>query len=407
MTDPAIPQTAQPSPLRVLLSDRAFLKLWGAGGLTNSMRWVEMLVSGLYAYELTRSAFAVSLVLMARALPMLLMGALSGAVAESLNRKYLLMAGQVLTALGAISIATLSALGWLSLWHLWINGLIGGLVWTNELATRRRMVAETAGPERIVPAVAFDTTTGSTTRMLGPMLGGVLYETLGVTAAYGIASVIYLVAIGLVATVSYSQPRRALVPRRLFAEVAEALRIALAHPALRAVLGVTLVMNIFGFSYNSILPAFGDRAFGASAIEIGFLAAAEPLGALISGLALALRRGPQAGRRLLLFGSTAFLSVLVLAALAPSLWLAALFLMLGGFGTAAFASLQTGIVMMEAPVEARSRILGLTTTCIGTGPLGVLVLGALADGIGPPFAIAGFALLGLVFLSLVAIVTRR
>jgi MFS family permease len=371
------------------------------------MRWVEMLVSGLFAYELTRSAFAVSLVLMARALPMLLMGALSGAVAESLNRKYLLMAGQVLTALGAITIAVLSALGWLSLWHLWFNGLIGGLVWTNELATRRRMVAETAGPERIVPAVAFDTTTGSTTRMLGPMLGGVLYETLGVTAAYGIASVIYLVALGLVATVSYSQPRRALVPRRLFAEVAEALRIALAHPALRAVLGVTLVMNIFGFSYNSILPAFGDRAFGASAIEIGFLAAAEPLGALISGLALALRRGPQAGRRLLLFGSTAFLAVLVLAALAPSLWLAALFLMLGGFGTAAFASLQTGIVMMEAPVEARSRILGLTTTCIGTGPLGVLVLGALADGIGPPFAIAGFALLGLVFLALVAFVTRR
>jgi MFS family permease len=371
------------------------------------MRWVEMLVSGLYAYELTRSAFAVSLVLMARALPMLLMGALSGAVAESLNRKYLLMAGQALTAFGAIAIATLSALGWLSLWHLWFNGLIGGLVWTNELATRRRMVAETAGPERIVPAVAFDTTTGSTTRMIGPMLGGVLYETLGVTAAYLIASTLYLIALTLVSTVEYTQPRRAFVPRRLFAEVAEALRMALAHPALRAVLGVTLVMNIFGFSYNSILPAFGDRAFGASAIEIGFLAAAEPLGALISGLALALRRGPQAGRGLLLLGSTAFLSVLTLAALAPSLWLAALFLMLGGFGTAAFASLQTGIVMMQAPVEARSRILGLTTTCIGTGPLGVLVLGALADGIGPPFAIAGFALLGLFFLALVAFATRR
>ena len=398
---------ADPAPLRVLLSDRAFLKLWGAGGLTNSMRWVEMLVSGLYAYELTRSAFAVSLVLMARALPMLLMGALSGAVAESLNRKHLLMAGQALTALGAITIAILSALGWLSLWHLWFNGLVGGLVWTNELATRRRMVAETAGPERIVPAIAFDTTTGSTTRMIGPMLGGVFYETIGVTAAYVIASALYLIALVLVSTVIYSQPRRALVPRRLLSEVAEALRIALTHPALRAVLGVTLVMNIFGFSYNSILPAFGDRAFGASAIQIGFLAAAEPLGALISGLALALRRGPQAGRGLLLLGSTAFLFVLALAALAPTLWLAALLLMLGGFGTAAFSSLQTGIVMMQAPVEARSRILGLTTTCIGTGPLGVLALGALADGIGPPFAIAGFALLGLVFLALVGFATRR
>ena len=165
----ADPQPAPPSqsqaPLRILLTDRAFLRLWGAGGMTNSMRWVEMLVSGLYTYELTRSAFAVSLVLMSRALPMLLMGAVSGAVAESLNRKHLLMAGQALTALGAIIIALLSALGMLSLWHLWANGLLGGLVWTNEHATRRRMVAETAGPERIVPAVAFDTMTGSTTRM--------------------------------------------------------------------------------------------------------------------------------------------------------------------------------------------------------------------------------------------------
>ena len=49
MTDPALPSAAQRSPLRVLLGDRTFLKLWGAGGLTNSMRWVEMLVSGLFA----------------------------------------------------------------------------------------------------------------------------------------------------------------------------------------------------------------------------------------------------------------------------------------------------------------------------------------------------------------------
>jgi len=393
--------------LRILLTDRAFLRLWGAGGMTNSMRWVEMLVSGLYTYELTRSAFAVSLVLMARALPMLLMGALSGAVAESLNRKHLLIAGQALTALGALTIAMLSAFGWLSLWHLWFNGLIGGLVWTNELATRRRMVAETAGAERIVPAIAFDTTTGSTTRMLGPMLGGVLYETLGITVAYLIAFTLYLLALTLVLSVRYTQPRRALVPRRLFAEVAEALRFALAHPALRAVLGVTLVMNIFGFSYNSILPAFGDLAFGASAVEIGFLAAAEPFGALLAGLALALRRGPQPGRRLLLWGSAAFLLVLVLAALAPKLWLAALLLVIGGLGIAAFASLQSGIVIMEAPVEARSRILGLTTTCIGTGPLGVLAVGALADAIGPPIAIASFALLGLVGVVIVTLMTRR
>lgn len=395
------------SPVRELLADAAFVRLWAAGGLTNSMRWVEMLVSGLFAYELTGSAFAVSLVLMSRALPMLAAGALAGAVAESLDRKRLLMAGQAATAVGAILIALLSAAGYLALWHLFLNGLLGGLVWTNELATRRRMVAEAAGPHRIVQAVAFDTMTGSTTRMVGPLAGGIFYQTVGVTAAYVIASVVYVLALALVSGVRHEQERRMLVPRRLASEVLEALRIALAMPVLRLVLGVTIAMNVFGFSYTAILPAFGAIAFQASPVEIGLLAAAEPFGALLAGLALALRRGAPPGRMLLPLGSAGFLVVLVAAALAPGLPLAALLLMVGGAGTAAFASLQTGLVMMQAPIEARSRILGLTTTCIGMGPIGVIVIGALADGFGPRAAIAAMAVAGLAALLIVIAWARR
>ncbi|WP_272877343.1 MFS transporter [Neoroseomonas eburnea] len=390
-----------------MLADPAFLRLWGAGGLTNSMRWVEMLVSGLFAFELTGSAFAVSLVLMSRALPMLTAGALSGAVAESLDRKKLLMAGQATTAAGAIIIAMLAATGGLALWHLFLNGMLGGLVWTNELATRRRMVAEAAGPHRIVQAVAFDTMTGSTTRMVGPLVGGVFYQTVGVAAAYGIAALLYVCALLLVAGVEHRQERRILMPRRLVSDVMQAVRIALAHPSLRLVLGVTVAMNVFGFSYTAVLPAFGAIAFEANPAEIGLLAAAEPFGALLAGLALALRRGAPPGRMAIAIGSAGFLVVLALAALAPGLWQAAALLMLGGIGTAAFASLQTGLVMMEAPIEARSRILGLTTTCIGMGPVGVLVVGALADGFGPRAAIAGMAVAGLAALAAVLSVTRR
>lgn len=395
------------SPVRDLLADAAFVRLWGAGGLTNSMRWVEMLVSGLFAYELTGSAFAVSLVLMSRALPMLTAGALAGAIAESLDRKRLLMAGQALTAVGAIAIAALAATGQLALWHLFLNGLLGGLVWTNELATRRRMVAEAAGPERIVQAVAFDSMTNSTTRMVGPLAGGIFYQTVGVTAAYVIASAVYVVAFLLVAGVVHRQERRVLIARNLLPDVAAAAGIAWRHPALRLVLGVTVTMNVFGFSYTAILPAFGAIAFEASPVQIGLLAAAEPFGALLAGLALALRRGRPPGRVAFAVGSAGFLVVLAAAALAPSLPVAALLLMLGGLGTAAFASLQTGLVMMEAPIEARSRILGLTTTCIGMGPFGVLVVGALADGFGPRLAIAAMALVGLAVLGAMALLARR
>jgi len=128
---------------------------------------------------------------------------------------------------------------------------------------------------------------------------------------------------------------------------------------------------------------------------------------LLTGLALALRRGAAPGRLLMAAGSGGFLVTLFLAALAPALPLAVLLLVIGGLGTAAFSNLQTGLVMMEAPPEARSRILGLTTTCIGAGPLGVLLVGALADATGPRLAVVTMAAVGLAGLGLVLMITRR
>ena len=395
------------SPLRTLFANPDFRRLWGAGGLTNAMRWLDMLVSGLFTFELTGSAFAVSLVLMARAVPMLLVGALAGAVAESMDRKRLLMAGQAAQVMGALAIAALSFAGWLAPWHLFLNGMIGGLAWTNELATRRRMVAESAGPAHIVQAVAIDSMSASTTRMVGPLAGGLFYQTIGVTAAFLIAAACYFAALLLVRGVIHIQQPRQLVMRGLMAEIVAAARIAFAHPALRMVLGVTVVMNVFGFSYSGILPAFGAVAFHADPFGIGLLAAAEPFGALLTGLALALRRGAAPDRILLAVGAAGFLCVLMLAAFAPSLTLAVILLVVGGLGTAAFSSLQTGIVIMQAPPEARSRILGLTTTCIGTGPLGVLLVGALADAHGPRLAITAMAAVGLLGLGMVMLITRR
>jgi hypothetical protein len=49
-----------------------------------------------------------------------------------------------------------------------------------------------------------------------------------------------------------------------------------------------------------------------------------------------------------------------------------------GFGTAAFSIMQTTLILTEAPAQLRSRVMGIVTVCIGTGPFGVLAIGALS-----------------------------
>src|SRR5438270_3984054 len=76
---------------RGFLATPSYLRLWFAGGIGNAMRWLELLVAGIFTYEVTQSTVLVALVTVARSLPMLFIGTIAGVVGEALNRKRLLL----------------------------------------------------------------------------------------------------------------------------------------------------------------------------------------------------------------------------------------------------------------------------------------------------------------------------
>src|SRR5579862_7433677 len=71
MTSRSLASRARP---RRLLATPSFVRLWFAGGVGNAMRWLEMLVAGIFTYDVTHSAFLVAVVTVTRSLPMLFLG---------------------------------------------------------------------------------------------------------------------------------------------------------------------------------------------------------------------------------------------------------------------------------------------------------------------------------------------
>jgi len=104
----------------------------------------------------------------------------------------------------------------------------------------------------------------------------------------------------------------------------------------------------------------------------------------------------------LLQGSFLFLGGVIAMALSPWYGLAFVLLLIGGLGTAAFSNMQTSLILVEAPPATRSRVMGIVTMCIGTGPIGVLMIGALSEELGPPAAVVVMAGIGVAGLSLIA-----
>lgn len=364
------------------------------------MRWIEALVAAVLTFQLTGSAFIVALVLTMRALPMALGGALAGALAESFDRRRMVVAILACGSASALLVVAAGLADRLAVWQLGLNGLAAGLVYATDLATRRRMSIESVPRAQIGRAVAIETVSAHATRCLGPIIGGLIFERLGFIACFALSALGQVAAMALVLSVPNAQVPRPVRLSGLGREIREALGICLRIPALSIVLGVTIVANVFAFSYNGVLPALGQVLFGAGPVEIGLLAGAEPLGAMLAGLAITWAGRAPGGPWSMSGGAAGFMVLLLGVLAAPYLWLALLLLALGGVGTAVFAMQQVALVMQHAPAEARSRVMGLTTTCIGLGPAGVLAAGWLADRVGPVAAVAAMALAGLALLGL-------
>jgi MFS family permease len=105
-------------------------------------------------------------------------------------------------------------------------------------------------------------------------------------------------------------------------------------------------------------------------------------------------------------GSLSFVVMLVLMPMASSYWLACALLVVGGIGSAGFSNQQTTLILSDAPAAMRSRLLGLTAVCIGTGPFGLLLVGALSDPLGPARAVQVMAVAGFLALAVVNICWR-
>jgi len=383
-----------------LLTSPDYRRLWLVGLFANATRWLEMLAAGIFTFDLTGSAFLVATMTLARMLPMLLLGAVAGAVADAINRRTLLLGGLAAMATSAGVLLLLAASGSLALWHIFAGGLVTGTVWATEMSVRRRMVSEAAGRERVAQAIALDSVTNNLTRMVGPILGGFLYETVGLTGVYLLTTTLHAASLVLIVGLRYAQERRPLALARIPAEIAEGLQIARARPTVLGALAVTVLVNCFAFSFMAVIPPIGREVFMVSPTLIGALAAAEAMGALGGSFVIALGFWPSSHARLFVLGSALLFVSLIAAALAPTYLFCFLAMLVAGIGAAGFGNMQSTLILTETPAEARSRVMGLVTVCIGTAPIGVMTVGALADWIGPSEGMLVMAACGLACLAL-------
>ena len=162
---------------------------------------------------------------------------------------------------------------------------------------------------------------------------------------------------------------------------------------------MTVIFNIFGWPFTGMIPVIGRDRLNLGPEGVGLLATMDGIGAFVGALLAALWLTPRWYRQTYLGGVACSLIAVVMFASVQSPAAAGAALLMTGLAGAGFAAMQATLVYLAAPPDMRSRILGVLTVCIGTGPIGFLWLGWLADRIGAHNATAVTGAVGLLAMA--------
>jgi MFS family permease len=380
-----------------------FRRLWIVGLVAFGVRWLEIVVVGVFVYQHTGSALAVALMTMLRSLPMALFGALIGALADRVERKRALIGVVLLMLTTSLCLAVLAYTGQLAVWHLAVASFCNGIAWAADNPVRRVMIGDVVGTDRISAAMSVDVGANNASRMLGPTVGGLLLASVGISGAFTVSVLCYLISLLAVLRLRHGSAQAPGARGGVVERIIEGLMVVRHDPRLIGTLIITVVYNVFGWPFTSMIPVIGQDNLHLGASGIGLLASMDGIGAFGGAILLGIYARPAHYARLYIGSVASYLVLLIVFALVPNIPLAGTALLLTGLFNAGFSVMQATLIYLAAPPEMRSRMYGVLSVCIGISPLGFLWIGLLADAIGAPSATAITGFMGLAAL----ILTRR
>jgi len=374
--------------MRELLTDRRFAFVWWAGLTSQLGSWLLSTALPMHVFQMTGSAAATSLLLIAGAVPRVLLGGVAGVYVDRWNRRRTMLVTNVLLALVALP--------------LLVPGWGSALLVVCAVAAAKSVLAQFFGPaedallptlvsrENLTTANALNALNNNLARFIGPALGGVLVAVAGLPGVVACAAAVYLVAAVLMTLVKV--PKRVVRrtdegPPRFAASFRAGWSHVRSHRVLMVLLVFMAVTAIGEGVFGTLLAPFVAVVFAGGTLEYGWIVSAQAVGGIVAGAVvawLANRFEPVSmlGVGCLLLGIGDLITINY-PAVYPHIWPALVLMAIVGLPAVAIRTGYLTLLQTAAGDEFVGRVSGLMGTVAAAFSLiGMVLAGTLADRLG-------------------------
>ncbi|MBB5807391.1 MFS family permease [Saccharothrix ecbatanensis] len=369
-------------PLKVV----AFRRLWLSTVVTAIGSQLTAVAVPKQVYDLTGSSAWVGVSAGVALVPLLIFGLYGGAIADVVDRRKLLVVTNTGIAVTSVLLWVQAALHVDSVW------LVIALLGLQQVFFAVNAPARTASIARLVPAdqipaaVALGATVMMFGGVFGPMLAGMLMPVVGLSTLYLADAIALTLTIWAVWKLPPLPPLSGTIRRAGVRDVVDGFKYLALQKIVMASFLLDIIAMVFGMP-RALFPEMAETTFGDPAgggLALGLLFAAMPLGAMLFGLTSGWTSRVRRHGMGVVYAIVAWGLAVIGFGLSNALWLAVVFMAIGGAADMTSMVFRSAILQTAAPDDMRGRMQGVFIVVVAGGPrLADLLHGTTGALIGP------------------------
>lgn len=372
---------------------RNFRLLWGGAFTSTTGTWMQMVAQSWVVLELTGSAFYLGLVGFLGQLPVLLFTLVGGAFADRIDRRRLLLSSQYVQMGVALILTGLLYLDLIAIWHFLVLVFVTGSAQAFGGPAYQALIPGLVKRKDVSNAVALNSIQFNLARIIGPVIAGAAFATLGAVFCFGLNAVSFLAVIAalMLLRTTFVPPK---VKESVYVQIKQGFVYIKDQGALWQLTILGFVSTFCGVPLLTLLPVFARDIFGLDVAGYSNMMALSGAGSITGALLFAKYSRMSKQGLFTLWVQVIFAMFLALFAISRSLPISCILLFLTGVCLISLFSSITSLVQLATSEEMRGRMMSIFMLAFRGGmPLGDLFAGFVASRISPSFALLSLSLL--------------
>ncbi|MET7454655.1 MFS transporter [Streptomyces sp. NPDC005574] len=384
----------------------AYRRLWSSTIVTAVGSQLTAVAVPKQIYDITGSSAWVGAAGLAGLLPLVVFALWGGAVADSVDRRKLLLITNTGIAVTSLLFWLQAVTGLESVLALMVLLAVQQAFWGLNAPARNASIARLVPGDELPAANALGSTVMQTGQVVGPLLAGVLIPVIGLPELYLIDALALCVTVWAVYRLPSLPPSVAAAARRAgLREIVAGFRYIAAHKVLLLSFLADIIAMVFGMP-RALFPQLAAQTFApyGEGLALGLLFAAIPIGAVAGGLLSGTFSRARRHGWMVIGAVVAWGLAITCSGLTGNLWLAVVFLAVAGVADMVSMVFRGAILLSAATDEMRGRMQGVFTVVVAGGPrLADVLHGTAGSAFGARPAVAGGGLLVVVVMLALAL----